>query len=405
MPQFIRYYIFLFITIVMVAACNQQPSKLPVLTETFEKKDKTPFGTYITYNQMEQLYPHNTIFIKRQNFQTTWSEISDTKALYVSISNNVFLTKADVTAMLQYVYAGNTMFISGNNIDKKLLDTLGCSTTESQDMPYVVPELMNYTHVGLEPSLFNDSTKYSYFYYPLDNKFLKYDTAQSRVLGVNQNGKPNFILLFHGKGRFYLHLEPKAFSNYFLLQKSNYKYLQQALAFTNENPEQVFWDDFYCKKNYATSDGESEEGTFAMLTKYPPLKWALWLTLLLLALYILFGGKRRQRIIEVVKPNINTTVAFTETIGRLYLQSKNNRNIADKMILYFFEQIRTQYFLNTNHLNDEFIDTVSRKSNVSIEKTKKLFKTIHQIQNNFDVSDHQLLSLNNQIEHFNKTKI
>ena len=122
-------------------------------------------------------------------------------------------------------------------------------------------------------------------------------------------------------------------------------------------------------------------------------------------LYILFGGKRRQRIIEIVPTNTNTTVAFTETVGRLYLQSKNNRNIADKQIQYFFEQLRSQFFLNTNHINEEFINSLSRKSNVPIDITQKLFATIRQVQNNYDISDEQMLSLNRQIENFNKTKI
>ena len=89
--------------------------------------------------------------------------------------------------------------------------------------------------------------------------------------------------------------------------------------------------------------------------KHPPLAFAFWLSLILLLLYILFGGKRVQRIIEQLKPNENTTVTFTETIGRLYLQKKDNKNIADKMITYFNEYIRNTYFLNTNLVNDDFI--------------------------------------------------
>ncbi|MFN8247216.1 MAG: hypothetical protein U0T56_12660 [Ferruginibacter sp.] len=41
-------------------------------------------------------------------------------------------------------------------------------------------------------------------------------------------------------------------------------------------------------------------------------------------------------------------MAFTETIARLYLQKKDNKNIADKMIMYFNEFIRTHYFLPVN---------------------------------------------------------
>jgi hypothetical protein len=135
------------------------------------------------------------------------------------------------------------------------------------------------------------------------------------------------------------------------------------------------------------------------------MAWAFWLILSLLALFILFDSKRRQRIIKPLQPNINTSVAFTETVGRLYLQKKDNRNIADKMITYFLEHIRNQYFLNTNQLNDEFMDTLTRKSNMQLLQTQKLFGTIHEIQQSQQINDQQLLSLNQQIENFYKHKI
>jgi hypothetical protein len=105
----------------------------------------------------------------------------------------------------------------------------------------------------------------------------------------------------------------------------------------------------------------------------------------------------------MIDPNKNTTVAFTETVGRLYLQQHNNRNIADKIILHFFEYLRSQYYLNTNQVNDNFITTLSRKSNLADEKVKQLFVTIRQVQNSYDINDALLLSLNQQIENFNKT--
>ena len=121
-------------------------------------------------------------------------------------------------------------------------------------------------------------------------------------------------------------------------------------------------------------------------------------------LYILFNGKRLQRIIQQVKPNENTTVTFTETIGRLYLQKKDNKNIADKMITYFNEYIRNTYFLNTNHVNTDFITVLGRKSGVDKDKVDTLYRTIVATQNSDVVNDYQLLSLHEQIQNFYKNK-
>ena len=108
---------------------------------------------------------------------------------------------------------------------------------------------------------------------------------------------------------------------------------------------------------------------------------------------------------ESVALNTNTTVAFTETVGHLYLQKKDNRNIADKMIMYFMEHIRKQYYLNTSQVNDDFITTLSRKSNVPKEITEDLFRSINLVHNSFEITDQQLLLLNQQIDIFYKNNI
>ena len=64
----------------------------------------------------------------------------------------------------------------------------------------------------------------------------------------------------------------------------------------------------------------------------------------------------------------------------------------------------SQYFLNTTHLDEDFIDTLSRKSNVPLQQTTKLFTTINQVQQSLEMEDKQLLSLNQQIENFYKHK-
>ena len=189
-----------------------------------------------------------------------------------------------------------------------------------------------------------------------------------------------------------------------ILQKNNYQYLQHLFAFTALRPEHVYWDDYYNKKNYPPSEQVSKSG-IQLLLQYPATARAFWLVLLLVAVYILFGGKRRQRIVESVASNTNTTVAFTETVGHLYLQKKDNRNIADKMIMYFMEHIRKQYYLNTSQVNDDFITTLSRKSNVPKEITEDLFRSINLVHNSFEITDQQLLLLNQQIDIFYKNNI
>jgi hypothetical protein len=394
-------YIVVSVSVVMLASsCGNTAGDLPPLDETFSRKDKNPFGAFVLHNQLGQLYYHNSVRDITVKFENTWHEISDTASVYINISRNLFLSKGDLSAMLGYVYNGNSLFIASDNIDQQLLDTLGCKITGPFPRQFVSE--MRYTSVAVSPRLYEDSSAFRYFYLPFFSHFTKMDSVNSRVLGSNRAGA-NYLLVFYGKGRFYLHLEPRALSNYFLLQKNNYRYLQQVFAFTPAIPEHVYWDDYYNKRNYRRSG--QERSSFGVLMQYPAMAWAFWLLLILSALYILFGGKRRQRIVPAIPGNVNTTVTFTETIGRLYLQKKDNRNIADKLITYFLEHIRNQYFLNTSHVNDDFIATLSRKSNNSAGGTQKLFGSIHDIQQSYEVTDEDLLLLNRQIESFYKYKL
>ena len=74
------------------------------------------------------------------------------------------------------------------------------------------------------------------------------------------------------------------------------------------------------------------------------------------------------------------------------------------MVTYFNEYIRNTYFLNTNHINDDFVEVLSRKSGVEKDKVDTLYRSIVATQNSDVVSDYQLLSLQEQIQQFYKNR-
>lgn len=393
-----RYlYLFLVLAAGWICGCGIQNAKrIPSLNESFSRNDKNPFGTYIAYHQLENMFSQNTIRDKKQSFDKTWNAISDTASMYVCFSPGMYLNEDEVKAMMGFVNAGNTLFIAANYIDSSLLKEAGCSLNEYP--PDFFDSLRN-TSTSFR------GTPYSYYYRPFKNSFSYTDTVFTKVLGINENGHPNFILYFHGKGKLILHCDPKAFSNYFLLKNNNYQYLQEAFAYTAAYPDHLYWDDYYLRVSARRKSNNTDQDSFSGLSeimKHPPLAAAFWLSLIMLLLYIAFGSKRRQRIIPKTKPNENTSVTFTETIGRLYLQKKDNKNIAEKMITYFNEHVRNNYFLNTHVVNDDFITALSRKSGVERSAVESLYRAIQHAHQSTELDDYQLLSLNQQIQHFYK---
>lgn len=399
----IIFYTAIFLWVLSIASCVKKDA-IPDLRETYNRKDKNPFGSYVMYNYVEDIFSSHSLKDNKTSFDDFWRYETGGNSLYICVAKNLFLNEDEVHEMLDYVKKGNDLFISAATIDEMLLNKIGCQLSFGDFGNIFLDKPLKNTDVALARPHNIQATEYQYFYLPFVNYFYGIHKANIKVLSNNERGKPNCIVVFYGEGRFFLHCDPRAFSNYFLLQRNNYQYLQNLLNYTRAYPGSVYWDDYYNKlkerKNSKNSSGFSAMDT---IFKHPPLKLAFWLLLVLLLLYILFQGKRRQRIISPLKVNENTSVAFTETIGRLYLQKKDNYNIAQKMITYFNEYIRNSYFLNTSHIDEAFLATLSRKSGVDKNQVDGLFRLIQQIKNNADVNDFMLLALNEQIQSFFKS--
>jgi hypothetical protein len=122
-----------------------------------------------------------------------------------------------------------------------------------------------------------------------------------------------------------------------------------------------------------------------------------------LLLYILFEGKRKQRIIPIIAPLKNESVSFAETVGRLYYNKGDHANLAGKMTQQFLEWVRIQYLLNTNLLNEEFIKQLTIKSGEPETVVRALADMIQEIKlGTAQIDDAYLYQLYNTIQQFYK---
>ncbi|MEO6290328.1 MAG: DUF4350 domain-containing protein [Ginsengibacter sp.] len=409
------YKLFIAIALISFTGCRKSGEhRLPSLNENYRKTDKQPFGTFVAYNQFKHLFGDRYVENITDPFDEVWNNIksysNDRKySLYFLITKNLVLSYSEVKAFLDYVKAGNDLFISADYIDSRLLENINCNTERQGEIAAELKGNMHETHVSMYFGEHFSAPAYGYYYYPFLNAISGYDTAFARVLGINEINSPNYVVLFSGKGRIYLHVAPRIFGNYFLLTNDNYQYLENVISYLRSDPKNIYWDEYYknsssSRRRNTNTVADDNFSTLSVIRQYPSLLWAFRIAVAGLLLFIFFNIKRKQRIIPVVKPNVNTTVTFTETVGRLYLQKKNNRHIAEKMIKYFYEHIRNKYFITTAIINDEFINSLSGKSGVSKEKTKELFSLIQQIHTEEKVDDIELLKLNTGIENFIKNK-
>jgi hypothetical protein len=403
------YFIICLAVALIVNACNtgnvtKGGVKIPRLNPKYSYKDKEPMGGYMAYHYINSLFVNGIAEIKTESFARRWYELNQRKSLYFILTRMAFFSREDRNAMLRYVSNGNTVFISADYIDQDLLDTLGADMFTDMSVFFARNEYdleKENTWVSLADSALSAGRQYGFFYLPFSNYFFSYDSLETQLLGVNDKKNLNLIAVNFGSGKFILHTAPAAFSNHFLLKSGNPGYLEKIFSYISPETEYVYWDNYY----RIMKRGGGGSGGFSILNffkKYPALNKALLLTLSLLLLFLAFGGKRRQRYVPEKNPKTNTTVSFTETIGRLYLQKKDNRNIAHKMITYFMDHVRNHYYLPAQQLNNDFAEALSRKSGVPEARVRHLMQLMEDVGVEATVSDMKLLELHNSIQEFIK---
>lgn len=395
------YSCYLFFLLCLLA-CRQQ-GELPDLRESYSYRESKPFGSLIANRILQSGYPENYVQVLKEPFAKSSQMFSDTSSVYFSVSRNLYVSEDDVTAVLDYVYEGNTVFFAAQVFDSAFLARLYCSITPADERDIVPSLLYRNTASRVISGIHTSSDSFHYFYKPFRSFFSETNDRYCRIAGYNEEGKPNCIVFFWGKGKLFLHSDPRAFSNYFLLTGNNYRYMQELVQVMNPSPRHVYWDDYYNRHNYR-ENSSNNKNALSEIFRYPALKAAFLLLCCTLLIYLLFGTKRKQRMIRKLERAKNSSVAFTETIARLYLQEHDNRHIAEKMITYFREYVRSGYYLFLSPDSTEFVSALSRKSGVPEEQCRELMRTIVTIHSSESINDQQLLTLNEQIQQFHKKR-
>lgn len=361
---------------------------------TYLKEDKIPFGEYILHQRLKDVMPSTLVKISDLPVYNTLKNKTYHKTNYLIIASEVKFDKLDYVQLVKFMKSGNHVFIAARYLDENLEDTLKLHIVEDYSSYYIKGQSSNYpinfTNPALKSNkdyLFDKNTASSYF--------SRIDTARAIMLGTNRNGYANFVKYNFGKGALYILPNPQIFSNYNLLNSRRAEYAAKVLSYLSPGGE-LIWDEYNTR-----GKGESQS-VLRVFFKYKELRWAYYIALFSLVFYVLFEVKRRQRIIPLIEPLRNTSVEFAEVVGQVYYQQRDNRDLAEKKISYLLEYIRSKYRLKTIDLNNEFIETLIRKTGAAEETIKELFKIIKTIQMGEGVSDVQLISLNKLIEQFYK---
>ena len=131
------------------------------------------------------------------------------------------------------------------------------------------------------------------------------------MLGHVNNGYSNFIHLKYGEGNFYIHVNPIVFTNYYLQNDSALVYAEKVLSYL---PKGNTYVDVYNTQSHYKNQSKQDKGLspLAFILSKRSLSWAWYTLIFTTILYIVFGAKRRQRIIPLIEAKRNTTLSFVK---------------------------------------------------------------------------------------------
>jgi len=353
---------------------------------TYLATDKIPYGTFIIRDRIKDIIPKAKIQESKRPVYNTLKNQNFNNASYFLIAQKIDVSKTDFDQMKKFMQAGNKVFIASydfGKLEKEL--KIETSTTMSADRPslnFTNPNLKTDANYGFERGI---GTQY----------FSKIDFKKGIVLGINNNKQPNFVKYNYGKGALFLISEPGFYTNFNMLDKYGAEYAAKTLSYI-QTSDQVIFDDYFSAQKNETTD------VLRVFFKHPELKWAYYLTIFSLVIFVLYEIKRRQRIIPIADPLKNASVEYAHVVGSVYYHERNNLDIAKKKINYFMEYLRTRYFLKTNEIGSDFATLLMEKTGINEPSAKTLTRYFLQIPQMSTLSDQELISLNQSIEFFHQ---
>lgn len=395
MNRTLKIYIFLLVALLVAIVVIDGNRPKPIdWSPTYSIKDKIPYGMYVFDKEIDSLLGKQKI----ERFSNTPYEYFDSdayldtlipsnkkKGTFINIAKISNLDEQSISQICSFVGQGNAAFISSETIPNSLLDSLNLTMDNEYKYSDSIYNWVANKKLGTQ--------KYKIIEGVNNNYFSKIDTLNTTVLGYQSgdSARVNFIKVNYKIGTFYLHTQPVAFTNFHLLKGNHHEYAEKVLSYIPKTD--LFW-------GIKDQNGEVISASpMRYILSQPALRWAWYIFLIGMIIFIIFNAKRKQRIVPIIKPLPNTTVDFTKTIGNLYYQEGDHDNIIDKKIIYFLEKIRNDYLIDTHKLDDDFIKKLHSKSGRKLEDIKNVVVLINLYRkNSFSSVEEDLIQINNAIE-------
>jgi hypothetical protein len=318
------------------------------------------------------------------------------RTTYLFVNNSFSLSRLEKPALLQFIEAGNDVFIAAERFDSTLTNALGFRVAEADSAiaPTSLRRLDSVRVKFVNPNLGAAALRLPA--YAATSRLAVTAARPGATLATDEQGRAVLIRLDRGRGHAYLCTVPLAFANYFILSPRQRQFALAALSYLPTG-RPVWWDE------YQKQGRVGEQSVLRVVLAHESLRLAYYLLWATAVLFVFIEARRRQRIIPIIKPLPNTTLLFTRTVAGLYQQGRNHQHIAEKKVALFLDYLRTRFQEPTPDLGDEdFRERLSQKAGLPRPRVEELVRLINFARTAPIVTDQELLKLSRAIQDFKR---
>lgn len=311
--------------------------------KNFDINQKSPFGLFVFAKEINGLFKNKVKKIDQTPYDY-YHQDKKTEHNILIIENK--LDKQSWNKILNQVSNGSDAMLIVSDIPKEISDSIGYYDS---NISFEDENVLKLTDRKYQ----NDFIKLDKFPSGRGFTFIKPGIeVLGKTVEKNNTDQANFIKVKFGKGKIYVHCEPLFITNYYLLKRGSVQYAQDVFSYLGDR--ETLW--------FVESSSQTSQFFLRFILSNPALKYAWWVLLGGLTLFIFFNAKRKQRIVPVMEPLKNTSVDFVKSIGNLYVQEGDFHDMMAKKAQYFLNKVRMDLLIDTQNLDEEFAKKLQLKT-------------------------------------------
>ncbi len=367
----------------------------------FNQSAQQPYDLHFTRALLQQSLPAGS-FTEVQGSLDKYLGQDSEQAVYVAMGHGLKWNRENEYALTEFVQKGNTAVISMQFLPTALLQML-TPHTDTLSRNQMVSRLtstevtMHYYPVG-----HNETVELSCFY---SNGYQKVMTAwiffhptlisdPEIIVHGRIEREANLIEIRHDQGKWLLHTNPMAFTNLHMSAPENFEYLRYVFEAAGQY-DRLYWDkgNILDMESAMLQDFGMEgtvppervrrpgHGPLAVLLSERSFRYAWYLLLTGVFLFMALAAKRRQRPVPVLQKRENTGLDYIQTIGELYFRHGDPREMADLLYRSFSRDFYALYHRVWDPADPEQIEMISKKTLRVPETIQKATEFIQQYSN------------------------